>query len=106
MAEAVLVDGKWKTAKKDAIGRTLDVHCLRTTFNSLLAAASVPLTTRRILMRQAARTVTDEHYTDVKLLDRGASWTSYLSSMPRRTKNRWRRARTAGSGLLSGLLCG
>jgi hypothetical protein len=45
--------GKWRTDKEDAMGRVLDVHCLRTTFNSLLAAARVPLTTRRILMRHA-----------------------------------------------------
>ena len=51
----------------------MDVHSLRTTFNSLLAAAGVPLTTRRILMQHAAAGITDEHYTDRTLIDlRGA----------------------------------
>ncbi len=59
--------------KTDSRKRTADVHCLRTTFNSLLAAAGVPLTTRRILMRHAAAGITDEHYTDRALIDlRGA----------------------------------
>jgi integrase len=63
----------WKIDKRDKRGRTFDIHAFRTTFNSLLAAASIPLTTRRILMRHAAEGVTDEHYADVKLIDlRGA----------------------------------
>ena len=63
----------WKIDKRDERGRTFDMHAFRTTFNSLLAAAGVPLTTRRILMRHAAESVTDEHYADAKLIDlRGA----------------------------------
>ena len=63
----------WRIDKRDERGRTFDIHAFRTTFNSLLAAAGVPLTTRRILMRHAAETVTDEHYVDAKLIDlRGA----------------------------------
>ncbi len=63
----------WKIDKRDERGRTFDMHAFRTTFNSLLAAAGVPLTTRRILMRHAAEGVTDEHYADTKLIDlRGA----------------------------------
>jgi integrase len=63
----------WKIDKRDERGRTFDMHAFRTTFNSLLAAAGVPLMTRRILMRHAAEGVTDEHYADVKLIDlRGA----------------------------------
>ena len=63
----------WKIDKRDERGRTFDMHGFRTTFNSLLAAAGVPLMTRRILMRHAAEGVTDEHYADVKLIDlRGA----------------------------------
>ena len=63
----------WKIDKRDERGRTFDMHAFRTTFNSLLAAAGVPLTTRRILMRHAAGSVTDEHYADAKLIDlRGA----------------------------------
>jgi len=63
----------WKIDKRDERGRTFDVHAFRTAFNSLLAAAGVPLTTRRILMRHAAAGVTDGHYSDTKLIDlRGA----------------------------------
>jgi integrase len=63
----------WRIDKADERGRTFDMHAFRTTFNSLLAAAGVPLTTRRILMRHAAKGITDEHYTDAKLIDlRGA----------------------------------
>ena len=64
---------KWMIEKVDERGRTFDLHAFRTTFNSLLAAAGVPLTTRRLLMRHAASGVTDAHYADAKLIDlRGA----------------------------------
>jgi hypothetical protein len=56
-------------SKRDERGRSFDMHAFRTTFNSLLAAADVPLTTRRILMRHAAEGVTDEYYTDKTLID-------------------------------------
>ncbi len=49
----------WKIDKRNERGRTFDIHAFRTTFNSLLAGAGVPLTTRRILMRHAAEGVTD-----------------------------------------------
>lgn len=63
----------WRIDKRDERGRTFDMHAFRTTFNSLLAGAGVPLTTRRILMRHAAEGITDEHYADAKLIDlRGA----------------------------------
>jgi hypothetical protein len=65
--------GRWRIGKADERGRTFDLHAFRTTFNSLLAAAGVPLTARRILMRHAAEGITDEHYHDAKLIDvRGA----------------------------------
>lgn len=69
IASAVRRKGKWRADKQDALGRGLDIHCLRHTFNSLLAAAGVPLTTRRILMRHAAQGITDGHYTDKTLID-------------------------------------
>jgi len=59
----------WRYDKRDERGRCFDVHAFRMTFNSLLAAAGVPLTTRRILMRHAPQGVTDEHYADTKLID-------------------------------------
>ncbi len=71
--------GKWHADKRDQLGRGLDVHCLRHTFNSLLAVAGVPLTTRQILMRHAAQTVTDAHYTDRTLIDLRAA----LDKLPR-----------------------
>ncbi len=67
--------------KRDERGRSFDVHAFRTTFNSLLAAAGVPLTTRRILMRHAAESVTDEHYADAKLIDLWAALAN-LPSLP------------------------
>lgn len=71
----------WRINKRDERGRTFDLHAFRTTFNSLLAAASVSLTTRQILMRHAAQGVTDKHYRDVGLIDlRGAL--GQLPSLP------------------------
>jgi hypothetical protein len=59
--------------KRDERDRTFDMHAFRGTFNTWLAAAGVPLTTRRLLMRHAAEGVTDGHYADAKLIDlRGA----------------------------------
>ncbi len=73
LAHRVRVGDKWRIDKADERGRVFCIHAFRTTFNSLLAAAGVPLTTRRILMRHAAEGVTDEHYADAKLIDlRGA----------------------------------
>src|SRR6185295_7917061 len=59
---------KWRIDKADDRGRTFDIHAFRTTINSLLSSAGVPLTTRRLLMRHAAEGVTDGHYSDVKLI--------------------------------------
>ena len=67
-------NGKRHVAKRDNRGWTFDVHAFRTTFNSLLAAADVPLRNRQVLMRHATSgTLTDDVYSDAKLLDlRGA----------------------------------
>ena len=54
-----------KVAKRDARNMTLDVHALRTTFNSLLAAGDVSGRVRQVLMRHASSgTITDDHYSD------------------------------------------
>jgi len=60
------VDG-WRIDKADERGKYFDRHAFRTTFNSLLAEAGVPLALRRAMMRHAAESVTDKHY--LKLLD-------------------------------------
>lgn len=67
-------NGKRCVVKRDERGRSFDVHGFRHTFNSLLAAAGVPLRTRQVLMRHASSgTLTDDVYSDPKVLDlRGA----------------------------------
>ncbi len=73
LAKPIRNGNKRTLDKRDAQDRSLDLHCLRKSFNSLLAAAGVPLTTRQLLMRHALTTVTDAHYTDARLIDlRGA----------------------------------
>jgi integrase len=68
-----LTDGRRRVVKRDNRGRSFDVHGFRHTFNSLLAAAGVPLRTRQVLMRHRSGTLTDDVYSDRQLLDlRGA----------------------------------
>jgi integrase len=55
--------------KRDARGRTVDVHAMRGTFASHLAAAGVAPTTLKTLMRHARIETTLKHYTDPALLD-------------------------------------
>ncbi len=55
--------------KKDARGRVLDIHSLRMTFSSMLAAAGVPLTTAQYLMRHSDPKLTASVYTDPETLD-------------------------------------
>src|SRR6185295_13687015 len=63
-------NGKLYVAKRDDRGLSIDVHALRHTFNSLLAAADVSLRVRQILMRHVSSgTLTDDVYSDAKLLD-------------------------------------
>jgi len=51
--------------RKDADGRSLDVHSLRKTFGTMLAAAGVPLTTVQRLMRHSTPLLTAKLYIDV-----------------------------------------
>ncbi|WP_165249229.1 tyrosine-type recombinase/integrase [Paludisphaera soli] len=55
--------------KTDGRGRILDIHALRTTFGTHLAAAGVPLATAQKLMRHADPKLTANVYTDAALLD-------------------------------------
>jgi integrase len=50
-------------------GRSLDVHCLRRTFGTLLARAGVPLTTTQRLMRHSNPELTAKIYIDVEPTD-------------------------------------
>jgi integrase len=59
-----------KVMKADERGRVLDVHSFRHTFASFLAAGNVSSSVRRRLMRHhSASNLTDDVYTDPKLLD-------------------------------------
>jgi integrase len=55
--------------KRDERGRTVDVHAMRGTFASHLAAAGVSLVTLKTLMRHARIETTLKHYADPALLD-------------------------------------
>ncbi len=55
--------------KRDERGRTVDIHSLRMTFGTHLAAAGVPLITAQKLMRHADPKLTANIYTDPQLLD-------------------------------------
>lgn len=50
-------------------GRTLDVHCLRRTYGTLMARAGVPLTTVQRLMRHSTPELTAKLYIDVEPID-------------------------------------
>jgi len=52
--------------RKDANGRSLDIHSLRKTFGTMLAAAGVPLTTVQRLMRHSTPLLTAKLYIDVE----------------------------------------
>ena len=55
--------------KRDALGRVIDVHALRHTYCSNLAAAGVPLITAQKAMRHSDPKLTANIYTDPALLD-------------------------------------
>lgn len=54
---------------RDARGRSVDLHALRTTFGTWLADKGVPEHKRRVLLRHADETVTEKSYTDPRLFD-------------------------------------
>ncbi len=55
--------------RTDDRGRVVDIHALRTTFGTGLAAAGVPLITAQKLMRHSDPKLTANVYTDPRLLD-------------------------------------
>jgi integrase len=55
--------------KRDDRGRTVDVHAMRGTFGSLLAAAGTSPIVLKTLMRHAELSTTLKHYVDPRLLD-------------------------------------
>ncbi len=64
--------------KRDARGRTVDVHALRTTFATHLSMGGVPLRTAQAALRHSDPKLTANVYTDPQLLDvKGA-----LDSLP------------------------
>jgi integrase len=69
LARWVTVGGKVKIDKRDARGRTLDVHALRTTFGTLLSKGGVAPRTAQAALRHADINLTMNVYTDPKLLD-------------------------------------
>ncbi len=93
-------------AKRDQRGRTIDVHAFRHTFNSLLAAAGVPLRTRQVLMRHASSgTLTDDVYSDPAVLDlRGAL--AKLPALPLHDKPHAGRGRATGTDLVAVTVAG
>jgi integrase len=68
--------------KRDRRGRTVDLHALRTTFGTHLAAAGVPLTTAQKLMRHSDPKLTANIYTDPHLLDMAGAVASLPAVAP------------------------
>ena len=89
-------DEKGRTVKKDARGRTLDIHCLRHTFATWLAQSNVPLQTAQRLMRHSDPKLTSNVYTHLGLLDMGAA----VSNLPS-LNTREREAAVVESGATS-----
>lgn len=71
-------DGKWRIDKRDADGRTIDVHALRHTTATYLAKAGVAPRTAQSIMRHSDIRLTLGTYTDPRLLDTAAA----LSALP------------------------
>ena len=61
--------GRKVVVKRDARGRTVDVHALRTSFGTHLSKAGVPLRTAQAAMRHSKPELTANCYTDPVLLD-------------------------------------
>jgi hypothetical protein len=69
--------------KRDARGRTLDVHALRTTFGTLPSVGGVAPRTAQSAMRHSDLKLTMNTYTDPKLLDvAGAIYALLLLPLP------------------------
>ena len=73
-------------AKKDASGRTLDVHALRTTFGTMLSRAGVAPRTAQAAKRHSKIDQTMNVYTDPTLLDVSGAIASLPNVVPSVTK--------------------
>ncbi len=71
-------DASGRIIKKDSRGRSVDIHCLRHTYATLLAQANVPLQTAQRLMRHTDPKLTANVYTHLGLLDMAGA----VSSLP------------------------
>jgi len=60
---------KWKSDKRDARGRPVDVHAMRTTYGTLLSKGGVAPRVAQAAMRHSTIDLTMNVYTDPKLLD-------------------------------------
>ncbi len=69
-------------AKRDADGRTVDVHSLRTTFGTMLSRAGVPPRVAMELMRHSRIELTMKTYTDPRLFDLAGAVESLPSVAP------------------------
>ncbi|MFO0826712.1 MAG: site-specific integrase [Phycisphaerales bacterium] len=79
LARTVDRDGRKVIDKRDARGRSLDVHALRHTFGTHLSRGGVSLRTAQAAMRHADPSLTANVYTDSKLLDVAGA----LEALPR-----------------------
>jgi len=61
--------GRMTVEKRDARGRSVDVHALRMTFGTHLSKAGLPLRTAQASMRHSKPELTANLYSDPKLLD-------------------------------------
>jgi integrase len=69
---------RWRIDTRDADGRVIDVHAMRTTAGSFLARGGVAPQTAQRLMRHGDYRTTLKHYTDPRLLDTAAA----LAALP------------------------
>src|SRR5262249_4734286 len=67
MARRMKVGGKWRIDKRDARGRTIDVHALRHTFGTLMSKGGVTPRTAQAAMRHSDIKLTMNVYTDPAL---------------------------------------
>jgi integrase len=75
-------NGRWRIDKRDADGRTVDVHALRHTTATYLAKAGVAPRTAQTIMRHSDIRLTLGTYTDPKLLDTAAALDALPSMKP------------------------
>lgn len=87
-------NGRWRIDKRDADGRTVDVHALRHTTATYLANAGVAPRTAQTIMRRSDIRPTLGTYTAPKLLDTAAALDALPSMDPTPQRERIRGAGT------------